>query len=418
TLVKANKVVTAAHCVSGRSASSTSRAAAGLLGLPESRTRRLLDALEEASLLDHDGRGRWRMHDLVRACATTTDILTHQAREAALRRVLDFYVHTAYCADQLLEPQHHPLRHDPPAPDVHPLALADIPAALAWFDAEHLCLLAAQRTAITHQWHSVVWHLAWSTDTFRYRRGHHGNRLTAWQAALDAATHLSDPATRIVGHQQLAHAQAQRGRYQDALEHLRTALALAVRDNALPHQAGIHRVLAQTWQQQGDDRQSLEHARCALEIYRDLDLPVREADMLAAVGWFTARLGDYDTARGHLRAALALNRRHHHPTTEANTLDSLGWIAHRSGHHTEAIRHYREALALFRVLGDTAHTADTLDNLGHPHLALGRHARARAVWCQAFELYRQQGRDTDAKRVRAQLDGLGDPSTEQTGQLV
>jgi hypothetical protein len=66
----------------------------------------------------------------------------------------------------------------------------------AWFDAEHACLLAAQHTATTLAWHSTVWWLASGLDIFHHRRGHRHDRLTVWQNAANAATHLPDSPTR------------------------------------------------------------------------------------------------------------------------------------------------------------------------------------------------------------------------------
>ncbi|MBB5960476.1 hypothetical protein FHS29_007100 [Saccharothrix tamanrassetensis] len=94
---------------------------------PPARTKRVLDALDEASLLDHDGHGRWRMHDLIGAYATTAaHELDEPARESALRRVVDFYAHTAYAAFNLIWPNRPRLELDAPSPSAHPQTLPDV----------------------------------------------------------------------------------------------------------------------------------------------------------------------------------------------------------------------------------------------------------------------------------------------------
>jgi DNA-binding SARP family transcriptional activator/tetratricopeptide (TPR) repeat protein len=384
-------------------------ATAHLTGLPERETHAILRALADTSLIDRTRGGRYGMHDLVRAYATTVaDHLPTEMRETALRRVLDFYTHTAHAADRLLNPHHDFAQLDPPTPDVHPHPLPDAPAALAWFNTEHACLLAAQHTAGTHHWHSTVWHLAWGLDTFHYRRGHRRDRLTVWQAATDAATHLPEPTHRTHAHRYLGYAHTELGHRDDALDHLHQALTLAEHHHNPTHQAQTHQTLASAWAQRGDDRKALEHARRALDLYRGLDQPAREAMALGNVGWYTARLGDYDTAREHCQAALTLRRKHHDPSGEASTLDSLGYIDHHSGHHTQAIDHYHHALTLFRDLGNIYKVATTLDGLGHPHAALDQTEQARAVWREALQLYQEQGRHDDATRVQHQLDNLDD----------
>ncbi|MEU0878161.1 tetratricopeptide repeat protein [Lentzea sp. NPDC005914] len=382
-------------------------AAASLTALPLARARRVLGGLEEASLLDHDGHGRWRMHDLVRAYATAVaHELDKQVREAALRRVLDFYTHTAHAADRLLRPHRDSIRLDPPAPGTHPQLPSDAATALAWFDTEYPTLLAAQHSAITQAWHSTTWQLAWTLDSFRARRGHVHDRLAAWRAALDAAVHLPDPTVHICAHRLLGLAHADLDHHEEATGHLDQSLALADSQHDLLQQAHIHQVLALAWGRRGDDQRALAHATRAMHLYRDLGAPVWEAEALSAASWHAARLGDYGTARAHCQAALIFHRRHHNSDFEAATLDSLGWIEHHTGHHAQAIDHYRQALGMFRDIGNNYQVAITLNNLGHPHLALGHTEQARAVWLEALRLYQNQGRHDEAAQVQRQLDDL------------
>ncbi|WP_158850368.1 AfsR/SARP family transcriptional regulator [Saccharothrix deserti] len=383
-------------------------AAASLTALPLPQARKALRTLEDASLLTRDAHGRYTMHDLIRGYATAAaqhDLAEH-VREPALRRVVDFYVHTSYAADRLLNPHSTFPPPDPTAPGTRPHPLVDVSAALAWLDTEHANLLAAQHLAATHRWHHLVWPLAWALTTFHVRRGHRHDDVAVWQAAVDAAAHLSAPAVHIRAHRGLGIAYSRLERHDEATGHLHQALALAQYHRDTTEQAHTHHDLALAWTRHGDDQQALEHAQRALALFRELDRPVFEAITLNSVGWLNARLGDYDTARVHCRAALTLHRRHRDPEGEAATLDSLGYIDHHTGHHRQAVEHYGQALILRRDHGNTDQATDTLKSLGHPYAALGEREQARAVWQEALELYRQQGRDADAERVRRQLDAL------------
>ncbi len=386
-------------------------AAASLTGLPARRTGTVLDTLEEASLLARQPCGRYAMHDLIRAYATTTahHDLAEEVRVAALRRVLDFYTHTAHTAAQLLNPHRAAIRLAPPTPGASPHPLPNVPAAMAWFDTEHANLLAAQHTATTQTWHHAVWQLAWTLGTFHYRRGHRHDELAVWRAAVNAATHLPDPTPRIHAYKNLGSAYANLGCHEEATGHLHQALALAEHHHDLAEQANTHHLLAAASERRGDYRRALERTTRALGLFRALDQPVWEAHALNGVGWYAAHLGDYDTARAHCRAALALHRDHHNAEGEADTLDSLGYIDHHTGNHHQAIHHYQQALTQRRDLSNTYEAATTLDNLGHPHAALGQHDQARTVWREALELYRQQGRDEHADRVQRQLNELDNP---------
>lgn len=381
-------------------------AVAALTGLHPARARKALSALEEASLVERRPHGRYEMHDLVRAyAATVARDLPRDLREAALTRVVDFHLETAHLADRLLNPTRPLVPPDPPAPGVRPHELPDLAAALAWLNAEHDTLLATQRTAAALHRHHVVWHLAWTLNTFHHRRGYWNDALTTWQAALDAAAHL--PATaRSRAHRLLGYALSQLGEHEKAVEHLDQAIDLAARHDDPTEQAHTHQILSYAWELRGDDRRALDHARHALDLYRTLGEPVREAVALNTVGWYAARVGEFDTAHDHCQAALVLYRRHNDPDGEADTLDSLGFIAHSTGDHRQALDHYHQALPLFRARGDAYQVADTLDHLGHSHAALEQHERSREVWQEAWELYRDQGRDEDAARVRRQLDAL------------
>jgi tetratricopeptide (TPR) repeat protein len=395
-------------------------AAASLTGIPRRHTSKIMTTLEDASLLTRQPGGRYAMHDLVRDYATTTAThhIADELRDAALRRVLDFYVHTAYSADHLLDPNRSPIKlalaQPTPQPGTQPLPLPDDQAAMAWFDSEHANLLAAQHTATMHAWHHTVWNLAWTLNTFQYRRGHLHDQVTVWHTALDAAAHLPDPTTGIRAHRLLGLACADVGRHEEAIDHLHQALSLAEHD--LPHQAVTHLMLARTWEQRGDDKRALDHSSRALDIYRDLNQPVWEAHSLNAVGWYAARLGDFDTARTHCQAALTLHQHHHDPDGEATAWDSLGYVAHHTGHHHRAIDNYNRALILRRNLAHTPRTADTLAALGHPHAALGHYHDVRAVWQEALQLYQEQGRDHDVERVQQQLDALDHPGSDQPSE--
>ena len=385
-------------------------AAAALVGHDTGTTRNALDALARAHLINEYSTDRYITHDLLRAYAA--ELVESQdgvaGRQAALRRVIDFYTHTACGAEHLLTPHRAPIPLDPPVPGVHPHQFADVTAALAWLDAEHAVLLAAQQAAITSGWHAAVWQLAGALTTFHIRRGRRHDQVAVWQAALDASAHLPDPGTHIVAHRRLGSAVTELGRHDEGIAHLRQAVALAEEHDDLEQQAETHRILAWACEQHGDYRQAIEHATRTLELARALGQPVREGEALNQTGWYLARLGEFDAARAHCLAALTIHRRHGERAGESATLDSLGYIAHHSGDHRNAVTYGREAVAVLASLGDFFHTADALDTLGHPHVALGEYDQAREVWRQALELYRQQGRDQAADRVQRQLDAIVD----------
>ncbi|HEU5331167.1 MAG TPA: tetratricopeptide repeat protein [Actinocrinis sp.] len=381
-------------------------AAASLLGRPPQEAQALLHELEDACLLQQHTPGRYRMHDLVRLYAQERAGREHLAaeRDAALRRVLEFYTHTAHDADLLLHPYRKPAGLEPDTSGDHHHRPADEPEAMAWFRAEHFNLLAAQRAAAAHGRHEAVWQVAWSLVAFYCRRGDYHTNLAAWQLALDAAQHLPEPASTIA-HLQVAHTHAELGHHEEALEHARRALDRAAENRDLVGQARAHREFAWAWQRKGEYAQALRDATSALELFRRAEEPIWEATLHNDVGWYAAHLGDYDAARAHCEAALELYHRHQH-VDEANVLDSLGYIAHHAGRHEEAIGYYQQALALMRARGNTYDPPEILEHLGHAHAALGQADEARTLGQQALELYRAQRRTDHVRQVAGFLEEL------------
>ncbi|MEV6235210.1 BTAD domain-containing putative transcriptional regulator [Lentzea sp. NPDC051838] len=378
-------------------------AAASLTGLSQARASRVLRALQEASLLERGADGRYSMHDLIRSYAATK--APGDLRDAALDRVVDFYLTTAHAADRLLNPARPPIQvsaHGSPHP------LEDASAALSWLAAEHACLLAAQHTAAARQRHEVVWQLAWTLATFHYRGGHPHDEVAVWKVAAESTARLPDPGSHCRALRSLGSAHALLGEQEEAVRQLKQALVLAEQHGDLTQQAHTHHALTWTLTRSGDDREALNHARRTLDLHRALGEPLRVARSLNAVGWAAAQLGDHATARAHCLEALELHRVHRNPSGEATTSDSLGYVEHQTGNHRQSVEHYRRSLVLYRSEGNTVEAAQTLDRIGHPHVSLGQLDEARSVWQEALELFRQQGQERDAERVQAQLDALED----------
>jgi DNA-binding SARP family transcriptional activator/Tfp pilus assembly protein PilF len=384
------------------------RAAASLANLTVNQVRVILRSLEQVSLVESDAHGRYRMHDLIRQSAAE-----HAARnqsdveeESALRRLADFYLHSANVGDWLLDPYSSPIQLDLPAPGCARQPLAEPGAAMAWFEAEHSCLLAVQHMAAARGWHMTVLQLAWRMRTFQQRRGLHRDQVRTWMAALAATEHLREPTTRTLAHLLLGDACVRAGSHDEALDHIGRGLAVAEQTGKVTDQAHAHRAFARAWEQRGDDRRALGHITRALELYRVVGNEVREADALNLVGWYTARGGQYDEALASCENALVLHRRHHNLNGEAGCMDSFGYIAHHCGRHREAVEYYEQALALRREIHHTFGEANTLEHLGYPLLALGKKDRARTVWREARALCQIQQRTVEEQRIQRTLDGL------------
>jgi DNA-binding SARP family transcriptional activator len=128
----------------------TPRAAASLAGVDESLGRRMLCELSRAQMLFEHIPGRYTCHELLSAYAADEARAqdSHPERAAAVRRLLDHYLHTAVHGAFLLHSAHEPVELAAPAPGVSPERLVDTRQALAWFKAEQHVLVAAVTLAL------------------------------------------------------------------------------------------------------------------------------------------------------------------------------------------------------------------------------------------------------------------------------
>jgi tetratricopeptide (TPR) repeat protein len=319
---------------------------------------------------------------------------------AALRRVIDFYLHTAAAADRVINPHRQAIALEPPVAGCVPTRPKD---ALAWFDAEYAALLAAQQLAVRHGWHAQVWQLTWAASTYRIRRGLVRDDLDTALMALAAAQRLDDPTALAQSHRLLGYAYGRAGEHAKGIAHLQQTLTLAEQAADLAVQAYTHHTLAQAWERQGRHPEALDHATKGGALFQELGLPAWRARALNQRGWLLAQLGQHERALEACEQALALVRAHDDRDTEASILDSLGFIAHGCGRYAEAVTYYEQSLGIADELGHTFYRASTLEKIGDTYATLGDRRQARAAWETALDLYGRQNRLDDAERLRERL---------------
>ncbi|MEU0883127.1 BTAD domain-containing putative transcriptional regulator [Lentzea sp. NPDC005914] len=367
-------------------------AAAALLDRPASRTRMVLRELENAHLLQQHVPGRYRMHDLVGLYAADLEA-------DAGSRLADFYTATARAAAMTLEP-HKVLREHESG---YALQFADKPAAMAWFDAEHACLMTEQRSALERGAFGVAWMLGRTLNNYHLRRGRTLDDVEAWLGALRAAQALGDETDQATAHMCLGANYVELGQSALGHQHFERSLELFAQSDDHAAHGAAHRAMAWAAEFEDDLDKALEHSLAGLEKFRAAGSEIREAESLNEVGWRYACLGRYAEARTYCEEAMLLNNKLGHPEGSAATLDSLAHIAHHDGRHADAVEHYREAVALYRELDNSAEEATVLEHLGTALAAAGNAAEARVQWARALELYDEQGRTSEAAALRARI---------------
>ncbi|MFJ9214317.1 AfsR/SARP family transcriptional regulator [Streptomyces sp. NPDC102264] len=385
-------------------------AVGSLIARPVANARTALRELENAHLVQQTVPGRYRLHDLTRLFAAehARDEQADVSGEALLRLV-DFYVHTAHTAAELLDRHRDSIRLAAARPGVMPQELADHDAALDWFTREHPVLISTIDLAVRVGRDLQVCQLAWALETFFDYRGHWHDWAASQLIALDAAERLGDRSWKAAAHRSLGSVHTQTGRLDEGHAHFRRSLDLYSLLGDRVGQAHCHRGLGWVCDQRGRQRDALDHAEQALILYRQTGHRIGHARALNNVGWLHITLGDYRTALHYCVQAVDLNREIGDWHGEAGAWDSLGYAHHHLTEYGDAIDCYRRALELDRRSGDRYGETEILCHLADTHLAAADPEAARRAWRRALEIAEQIGHPSAAD-LRAKLGGLPNPA--------
>ncbi|MEU0360389.1 AfsR/SARP family transcriptional regulator [Streptomyces cyaneofuscatus] len=384
-------------------------ALASLAGLPVARVRPLLAELTAAHLVDEAEPGRHSSHDLLREYAAELLVAREEAEErsAAFRRLLAYYLRTAYTAARAAAVSLPPLKLHPDASDAPPVDFPDADQASAWLTRECEALLyMVERAGDTPGCEEQTWQLAWSLMDHLQRAGRWVDQQETQRTALAAANRGGDRAGRAHAHRNLARAHIQAGHPDEARDHLESALAAFEELGDLAGQARSHGNLALVLTRQGEHSAALPHVQLAVEQFAAIGDLAGQANALNNLGWTHAHTGNLQQALEHCRQALALLRRTGDRVAEAATWDSLGYINHQFGDFPEAVRCYHRALGLDRALGDGFNEAETLSHLGDSLSAMGDGDGADEAWRTAADLFDLLD-PSAAARVRERITTVG-----------
>jgi tetratricopeptide (TPR) repeat protein len=189
----------------------TAPAAAALADQPVEQVRQSLAALTRAQLLECHRPGRWRMHDLLRLCATEFATVHAQpdGQEQAIARLLGHYRDTTHTAARRSSAR--------PTPQISN-DFDTVAHALDWLRAERANLVAAVARAAgtpTHLEYSVD--IALGLAQFLDRERHLEDWTATATTAVHAATGLGDHHREAAALNNLGSALAEVGRFEEAI---------------------------------------------------------------------------------------------------------------------------------------------------------------------------------------------------------
>ena len=167
----------------------SSAAAAALFGTAEYLAEDALELLVDAHLLEAAESGRYKFHDLLRVYASERAVadLSGSDRDAAVGRLLGWYMYTADAAAAAVLPSRYKIPLETTDHDVPALAFPSAQAALAWYDSERVNVVAATRQAAVAGLPDIAWRLPVPLLNIFDSRGGWADLIATHRVALEAA---------------------------------------------------------------------------------------------------------------------------------------------------------------------------------------------------------------------------------------
>ncbi|MEV0924572.1 BTAD domain-containing putative transcriptional regulator [Streptomyces spongiicola] len=421
-------------------------AAAAALGLPEHDTEDLLEALVDTSLLESAAPGRYRFHDLVRlyarACAER-DEQPPAEREAALSRLLDFYLATTARVFALERPGDRLVDHLAPTA-YGGLAFTDRHEAVDWLYREANSLLACARQSFVGTRLRRAVDLLWAAkdlaESGANSRQYESAALAARDAARAAGDSLAEGRARttltsvhlVAGRYDEADDEAVaaralalsandstpvhwadndrgiiagiRNRHEEAEEHLLHAVGGWQADGNLPGAASALCNLSRVHLLMGRTDSAIDLARQGIEIYDRMGLTVRLANGRYALGMALTEAGRHPEALQQLNEALRMFGQDRQRLWEGTTHFRIAQAHLKAQRAASAAQHAEQAIATGCIGGERMR-GNVLTLLGRALDALGQSGRAQACWREALALYEELGA-VEADTVRELLSPL------------
>lgn len=406
-------------------------AAAAISGIGLSDTKKLLDVLIGAHVLEQHAQKRFQFHDLLRIYAAQQAFHHEDAdsRQSAVQRGLTWYLHTLANAIAVIAPLDRRLALVPLHADVTPTHFADRAAAIDWYESERANLVASVRTAAAAGQDAVAWQLPVLLRSIYISQNPFEDWIETSSAGLKAAERMADLTAQGEVLDSLGKAYLQSQRLHEAEECHTRALRMRVEIgdrygemvsiNALGLldwrrrrlAAAIERFMQcldiaralndRRWQALAmtnlggaqydlmDVSTAVETLRRSVVIYRDVGDRAYEGNALFYLAMAQREHGDLDAASDSIERALRIAETDHHVAWEAFWLLELGRIQRAQGDAASSLLSYQRSALAQRQLSDRNREALALDGAGEAYRELGRADEAEKFHRSAVNSFRE-----------------------------
>ncbi|WP_406437029.1 NB-ARC domain-containing protein [Streptomyces sp. NBC_00631] len=420
-------------------------AAAAMLDLSQEDTEDLLESLVDTSLLESAAPGRYRFHDLVRlyarACAERDEQPSGQ-REAAMSRLLDFYLATAAGVYAIERPGDRLVDHLE-ATEYPGLAFQDRHRAQDWLYTEAMSLLACVRQstapALLRRAVDLLWAAVDLTESGANSREYEATAAAmrdAARAAADVRTEGRALVTQTNGHHvigrfELANELATeavrladtagdplpgcwasnmmgiialyQNRLEDGEAHLTRAIDSFRACGDGPGEASALCNLSRIHLAMGRTASAISLAQQGTGMYDAMGHALKGANGRYALGLALTQGGQYGQAAERLQEALEVFRDSRMRLWEGMSLFRLAELDLAAERPAQAATNAESALTLLRGIGGEWRRANVLTVLGRALSRIGHSGRATVCWQEALTIF-EGLKASEAEEVRGLLN--------------
>jgi tetratricopeptide (TPR) repeat protein len=376
-------------------------AAAALTGLPVGQAQTLVSSLAGMHLVEQVSRDRYQLHDLLKSYGQ--ELVGEQDCQPAVRRLTDWYLHTAVAANESLAPfRLRDLALEPRAEGVEPLSFSDPMSGYRWCAAELPNFVPISRLAVRLGLFGTAWRLP--IALFDYLLLHKPWRVwtTTHEIAQSAAAAADDKHAVAWVQTNLAVACRWLRDFERCEELYAQALAVRQEIGDLHGQAWIYEGAAALAMDRGQVAQAKDAAHRALEIFGQLGDREGQAAALVALSEVYLAFDRPDEALTAAQDALAICEDLGDLYGQGRKLVKIADIYVARGEPAQALEYVNRSLEVRRQAADQWGEADALALLGDIERDRGRLDRARVSWQAALELF-EQLEDPRAVDVRSRL---------------
>jgi DNA-binding SARP family transcriptional activator/tetratricopeptide (TPR) repeat protein len=380
----------------------SSIAAAALCGSTEDQAVDALEVLVDAHLLESKSPDRYKYHDLLRVYASerAEADLAAADRDAAIARLLGWYMHTADTAATATSPYRYTMPLEAAPPDAPELGFPDIDHALAWYDAERINVVAATRQAAADGLHDIAWRLAPPLYILCNRRGNWADCIAMHRIALGSA--------REVGNRQgeawiLNNLGDALGVLHDGEAIGLLEQSLAIREEIEDHMGEAQALsnLADAFEELGKREEAVVLMRRAVDLAREVGDKYREAVALNNLGAALLHLHRAEEAIPFLDEACAVFAKFDNRWA-GYSLHSLGRCHLSLGRADEALKYLLRAVASHGATGNRHQEALTLKTVAVTQTKLGLAGQAAASRARAADIFDELDDHDQAVELRTE----------------